>query len=307
MSDVTLFDSIKPNMDNRRFVDYFINELYYKNTKAIQQLYYLYNYLLQQCRNSAESDLACRAFENFIRNEISPNTHIERIEQYVKCITHDLPYEHLLDLDKSIGHNLNTTQIIELRRFMEDTLVIDTNTGERSWVDKHITIHVIKDNNREIPKINRLSTYNTSEENTLFINVMINIIKYGWTSNLIYEFRRFFKNTGERNLTALETIKLFNYIQLNKLDAQDCFLVIAALLNVFNIVIKTHNNKGEKVTAGDIDTVIEIFENTGELKESIEKLQNENLSNADRTVIVLDLFNFSSSENNVIEKIKYIK
>lgn len=301
----------KPNMPSEEFINVLNTECYFRSQEYYLHLYTLYTYLLYKCESLGDVNIACNAFENFITNEIDTNTPMPKVEQYVRCITNNLPYEHLLDIDTSIGCKLNVAQIDELIGYMKETLTITNSINNKTWIEQHTTLQrLLKSKDSETTEtslywINRLRNYETSEENISHINIMLNIIKEKWNTNLIREFRKFTNNIITRNLTSLELTKLYNYIQLNKLDKEDSFLVVRAIFNLFNIVVQSSKNADENCR--NIEIVFEIIDNALEIKESILLLKNDNLNSVDRAVKVTNIYNFSLSKENIIEKLKYIQ
>ena len=114
------------------------------NPSQIEQLLFLYNSCFK--RNQLDK------YYTFL-NQINPTYETEYLEQLIKCITHDTPYELFLEYHSSIPI-LN-----EIRRYLEDS------------------IH----------------KKNTNVENKQYYELAKEFLSRNWSSHLIYQFRRFIK------------------------------------------------------------------------------------------------------------------
>lgn len=137
------------------------------NIEQIEQLIFLYSFF------SKKNQIF--RYEQFI-GEISNKYSARYLEQLIKCITHDTPYQLFLN------KNLSISVINELRRYLEDSI-----------------------NGNEL----------NDDNNKLFYIIAEVMIKKKWSSNLIYQFRRFIK--CNKPISAVEAKELLDFINNNKL------------------------------------------------------------------------------------------
>lgn len=136
----------------------------YQQTE-IEQLLFLYGYTIKtNCLNTYIQFLA----------QIKHNFNYKQIEQLIKCITHNTPYQLLLHAQYSVF------VMNEVRRFLEDTLQ-----------EKGIQ----------------------TKEEQQYYELGEKMLQYKWNEDMIYQFRRFVKGKKIASIKILNMISelLFQY------------------------------------------------------------------------------------------------
>lgn len=150
----------------------------------IYQLIFLYI----DCKEKERIEL----FNDFLE-EIDPSYDEKTLEQIIKCITHNTPYELFIGNGYIGPENMN-----EMRRFLEDTI------GEKE------------------------SFLPETEDEKRYYAIIQKMVKDYWYKDLIYQFRRFVKCKKKMHIDDLE--KLYDYIVCNKINH---WVIISIMYNIY--------------------------------------------------------------------------
>lgn len=150
----------------------------------IYQLLFLY----MDCKEKNRLNL----FYEFL-DRIDTSYDEKSLEQIIKCITHNIPYELF------VGHGyVGPENMNEMRRFMEDTI------GEKE------------------------SFLPETEEEKRYYNLVQRMIKNYWYKSIIYQFRRFVKCSKKMDIDNLE--KLYDYVEKYKIRH---WVIMSVIYNIY--------------------------------------------------------------------------
>lgn len=207
-------------MELRNLYDRLIKEGYWPI--QIYQLVFLYRFLRERGERNR--------FFDFL-NEIDSGYDTGCLEQLIKCITHDIPYELFIE-----GEYVRTETINEMRRYLEDSISLCRGTDK--W--EHYYLLAKK------------------------------ILASHWTPDMIYQFRRFLKCENPLKIEHLEKVYEFidennirHWAIVNRLYETYVKKGIEALIcqmnnKAFMKLIKDYH-KNEESTDGDY-TLMQIIE-----------------------------------------------
>lgn len=150
----------------------------------IYQLIFLY----MDCKEKEREKL----FYDFLE-EIDPSYDDKSLEQIIKCIAHNIPYEFFIGNGYIGPENMN-----EMRRFLEDTI------GKKE------------------------SFLPETEEEKRYYEIIKRMPKDYWYKDIIYQFRRFVKGKKKMHIDDLE--KLYDYIVSNKIRH---WVIISIMYNIY--------------------------------------------------------------------------
>jgi len=292
-------DIIKPDTTPSNFVTKLINEGYDEVPSNISKLYKLFKYLLNKCTTYDDKQIACEAFVNLISNEISKQDSENAIGYIIDCILSGLPYEHLLYINRMDNNGIGENEIIQLTKFMKETLIISEDP-DKTWIQNHITYLEIRESSKDatkVPELNRLKNYNTCENNIMFINIMLNIIKYNWSADNIATFRKFINRSKKsENLTSIEALQLMNYITSKHIKC-----MIEPMLNIYENILRI-----DKTNINRVSAIINIMESIPLISTLIETLTlkgtYDNILNMQRMLV--EILNITLDDELLSESVK---